>query len=342
MQTKTAEKYFFFGLLLATLLFTFFIFRPFWIVLILGISFSIVLYPMYESLRKVMPSWVSSFLTVLIFTIVVCGPLLGIGTLIFRQSQDLYNSVVGSQGVIPFLDSVGNAINSILPEGVNFDIETRTNEIVSYISENIARVFTATLSAFFSFVLMLLIIFYFLRDGARWKRAIVVLSPLSDREDERIISRLAQSVNIVIKGSLFVAVIQGLVMGIGLSIFGVPNGALWGVVASVSSLLPTMGTSLVSIPAILFLFSIGDTANALGLIVWSFLAVGMIDNLLSPLIVGSKIDIPPLLILFAVLGGIALMGPVGILVGPLTISLLYTLISIYRNEFKQGAQNTAL
>jgi len=98
--------------------------------------------------------------------------------------------------------------------------------------------------------------------------------------------------------------------------------------------LPTIGTSLVSIPAIIFLVSTGAPTQALGLLIWSVVAVGMIDNLLSPLIVGSKINIPPLLILFSILGGISFLGPVGILVGPLTVSLLYALISIYRNEFK--------
>jgi predicted PurR-regulated permease PerM len=137
---------------------------------------------------------------------------------------------------------------------------------------------------------------------------------------------------------MFVALIQGVVMGIGLWIFNVPNPALWGVVAAVASLLPMIGTALVSVPAIIFLFATGSTASSLGLLVWSVVAVGMIDNFLSPIIVGKKIHLPSIIILFSVLGGISLLGPVGILIGPLTVSLLYTLISIYRNEFfKQNA-----
>src|SRR6185503_19865764 len=89
MQTKVMEKYFFFGLLLATLIFSFLIFRPFWIVMILGMSFAIVLYPLYEwLLQKRVPRTPASFLTVLFFVVVLCGPLIGIGALIFNQSQD--------------------------------------------------------------------------------------------------------------------------------------------------------------------------------------------------------------------------------------------------------------
>lgn len=337
MQTKIAEKYFFFGLLLATLVFTFFIFRPFWVVLVLGISFSIVLHPVYNWLARKMPSWVASLLTVVMFAVVVCGPLLGIGVLIFNQSQDLYHNVADGNSIDPFLDSVGENINQVLPDGVNFDVRAKASEFIAYTTGNITSIFTATLSAFFSFILMLLIIFYFLKDGTKWKQSVVVLSPLSDTDDQKIINRLAQSVNAVIKGSLFIAVVQGLLMGFGLFIFGVPNAALWGVVASVCSLVPTIGTALVSVPAIIFLFATNHNGAAIGLAVWATLIVGMVDNFLTPYIVGNKMNIPALLILFSVLGGISLLGPVGILVGPLAVSLLYTLISIYRNEFKQTA-----
>ncbi|OGI95091.1 hypothetical protein A3A03_04050 [Candidatus Nomurabacteria bacterium RIFCSPLOWO2_01_FULL_40_18] len=335
MHTKTIEKYFFFGLLLATLVFTFFIFRPFWIVLVLGISFSVVLYPVYEwFLKKHFPNWLSAFVTLLLFIIVLCGPILGIGTIVFNQSQDVYHKVInGNTG--PLMDSIEAKVNTILPTGVVFDINKKTRDFVSYLSSNIASIFTTTISAFFSFILILLIIFYCLKDGAQWRKAIILISPLGDAEDEKIIGRLAQAVNGVIKGSLFIALIQGVMLGLGLWIFGVPNSALWGVVAAITSLIPTLGTSLISIPAVIFLFIEGHTASAIGLLIWAILMVGTIDNLLGPVIVSKKIKISSLLILFSVLGGISLLGPVGILMGPLTVSFLYTLISIYRNEFKQ-------
>jgi predicted PurR-regulated permease PerM len=336
MQTKIIERYFFFGLLGATILFTLLIFRPFWIVLVLGVSFAIVLYPLYKwFLKWRFPASLASLLTATIFALIVCGPLLGIGVLIFNQSEDLYRSVASEGGAQPFMAKIDNTVNRILPAGIHFNTQEKTSEFVSYLSRNTASIFSTTVSAFFSFVLMLLIIFYALKDGARWRDTIVVLSPLSDADDEKIMTRLERAVNGVITGNLFICLIQGFMVGLGLWIFGVPNGALWGVVAAVTSLLPTFGTSLVTVPAILFLLSTGHTTPAIGLIIWSALAVGMIDNFLSPILVGRKTNIPALLILFSVLGGISLLGPVGILMGPLTISLLYTLISIYRHEFNQ-------
>ena len=337
MQTKIIERYFFFSLLFAVFIFSFFIFRPFWIVLVLGVSFSIVLYPVYEWLNKrKIPNWLSAFLTVLFFIIIIGVPLFGIGIIVFNQSQDAYQMIVSNVDSLSFIDSINNSVNSVLPEGISFDLHEKISIFISFISNNIASVFTSTLSTLFSFILTLLSIFYFLKDGARWRKALVVLSPLSDADDEKIMKKLSRAVNGIIKGYLLVAFIQGILMGLGLALFGVPNPALWGLVTIITSLVPTIGTAIISVPAIIFLFVTGNTIEAIGLLVWAVVIVGMIDNLLSPVIVGSKINLPPLLILFSVLGGISLLGPVGILVGPLTISLLYTLISIYRNEFKQS------
>ena len=182
---------------------------------------------------------------------------------------------------------------------------------------------------------MLLIIFYVLKDGMRWKKALVLFSPLEDKNDEKIIARLSLAVNAVIKGYFFIAIVQGVLLGIGFWIFGIPHGALWGTVAAVASLIPTIGTAFISVPAIIFLYFTGDTYSALGLLIWAVIIVGMIDNFLSPLVVGTKINISPLIIMFSVLGGISFLGPVGILIGPLCVSLLYTLISIYRHEFQE-------
>ena len=337
MQTKIIERYFFFILLFIIFVFSFLIFRPFWMVLLLGISFSIVLYPVYEWFNKrKLPNWLSALLTVFFFIIIIGVPLFGMGVIVFNQSQNAYQIIVNNVHSLSFIDSINNSINRILPEGISFDLYEKISNFISFVSNNVASIFTSTLSTIFSLVLTLLSMFYFLKDGAHWRKALVILSPLSDTDDEKIINKLSRAVNGIIKGYLFIALIQGILMGVGLAIFGVPNSALWGLVTMITALVPSIGTAIISVPAIIFLLITGNTFEAIGLLVWAVAVVGMIDNLLSPFIVGNKINLPPFLILFSVLGGISLLGPIGILVGPLTISMLYTLISIYRHEFKQG------
>ena len=336
MQPKTLEKYFFFGLLLITFVFAFFIFRPFWIVLILGVSISIIFYPVYTWLKKGhLPNWLAAFLTLIFFVLVLCIPLFGIGSIVFDQSQNLYHSIVNNNGNAgPFINIIGSKINHILPKGMHFDINEIFSNFISFLTNNIANIFSATIAALFSFILLLLTIFYFLKDGEEWKKTLLKLSPLSSTADKKIIDRLTQTINGVIKGYLLIAFIQGALMGIGLAIFHVPNPAIWGVIAGIAAIIPPLGTAVVSVPAVIFLFVTGSTGLSIGLLIWSVLIVGMGDNVLNPYIVGHKINVPPFLILFSVLGGITLLGPVGILIGPLTVSLLYTLTEIYQSEIK--------
>jgi predicted PurR-regulated permease PerM len=150
-------------------------------------------------------------------------------------------------------------------------------------------------------------------------------------------NRLSKAVNGVMLGFLLIALLQGFLMGVGLAIFGVPHPALWGVIAAILSLVPVFGTAFVSVPAFIFLLATGHTPQAVGFLIWAVVVVSMVDNFLSPLFVSKKIDISPLLVLFSIMGGISLLGPVGMLMGPLSLTLLFTLVSIYRNEFKEIA-----
>lgn len=334
METKTTEKrYFFFGLLLVTAFLSFLIFKPFISIIVIAGAIAVSLHPLYGFFKKKMNSGLASFLTMLFFLVVLCVPLFGAGSLVVKESRDVYQSITKSETDV-FIKSFNRSINSVLPKNAPFDLREQAASFISFISDNAAKVFTSTLSAIFSFFLVFVMIFYFLKDGDKWKRAVVAISPLSDRDDDEILEKLKRAMDGIIKGSLFVALMQGTFMGLGLWLFGVPNPALWGMVAAVTSLVPMAGTAVVSIPAIIFLFASGNVPAAIGLLAWSVALVGMIDNILSPLLVGTKINLSPIIVLFSVLGGIVLLGPSGGIVGPVIISLLYALVSIYRNEFK--------
>jgi predicted PurR-regulated permease PerM len=217
---------------------------------------------------------------------------------------------------------------------MSFDVNEKVSSFVSFLTKNIANIFNTTISILFSFILLLLTIFYFLKDGEKWRETLLKLSPLSGVADKKILDKFVQTVNGVIKGYLLIAFVQGTLMGIGLAIFHVPNPAIWAVVAGIASIIPPLGTAVVSIPSVIFLFTTGYLGSSIGLLIWATLIVGTCDNFLNPYIVGHKINIPPFLILFSVLGGISLLGPVGVLIGPLTISMLCTLTEIYQNEFQ--------
>ncbi len=342
MQTKTIEKYFFIGFLLIVTIFTLIIFRPFLGVIIVGASLAVVLHPVYSFfLKKVTKqvSWAAALLSLIVFLVLVCGPLVGIGALVVRQSQDAYFSFIDTGTTSPFLNKIGESVNHYLPRSFQVDSEEVANNFLALLSRNIAGIFTATVGTVVSFFLVVLSMFYFLKDGDHWRRSLIIVSPLADTDDEKILNKLALAINGVLKGYLFIALSQGILMGIGLAIFGVPHPALWGVLTAFASFIPTIGTGLIAIPAALYLINTGSIGAAVGFVIWAVVIVGLIDNLIRPLIVGHSTDVPALLVLFSVLGGISLMGPVGVLIGPLTVSLLYALVSIYRTSFHVTSEN---
>jgi len=336
MQPKIAKHLLYFGMFLLAIVFGVLLMWPFVVVIILSAALAVVFYPLHSwFLRKISRGngWVAALLTIIVFLILVCGPLVLIGKSVFQQAQSIYLSLSEQTTSNYVIDRFNDTINRYFPWS-NFQIEDRALGIASAVTARLGDIVSFVLSTIFSLLLVILAMFYFLKDGPRWRASIARNSPLSDESTHKILEKLSHAVTGVIKGYLLIAIIQGILLGFGLWFFGVPNPALWGLLAGIASLIPTVGTSLVSIPAIIFLFSTGDTGAAIGLTVWATFLVGMIDNLLSPIIVGRKIDIHPMFILFAVLGGIALMGPAGILIGPLVVSFIYALTSVYSSEMK--------
>ena len=174
------------------------------------------------------------------------------------------------------------------------------------------QIFSSISSLLLSLFIFFIALYYLLRDGKRVRQMLIELSPLNDREDEGVFDRLELAVNSVIKGNLVIALVQGVLTTIGFMLFGVPNAILWGTVAAVAALIPGIGTGLVFIPAVAFLFFTGANVPAFGLFIWGALGVGLIDNFLGPKLVGSGMKLHPLLVLLSVLGGLMYFGPAGI------------------------------
>jgi predicted PurR-regulated permease PerM len=337
MQISSTEKYFLFVLLLITIILALLILYPFLTMFILAAAFAVVLNPVYLWIKKHLVwnvSWVASLLTVIIFLAFLCVPLFFVGKAVFNQTQDMYYSIVESGASNHFIETIDSSINKVLPSGFAFDTHSKITELISSLSRNLAQFFSSTLNSIFMFVLMVFSLFYLLKDGEKWKNGLINIFPLSDNNTNIILMDLKKSINKIFKGSFIIAIAQGILAWIGLTVFGVPNAIIWAVVAAVASFVPTIGTSVVTVPAILFLFFTGMQLQALGLLLWSILLVGMIDNVLSPYIISKDTAIPSLFILFSILGAISLVGPLGILIGPLVLSLLYSLISIYKKELK--------
>jgi predicted PurR-regulated permease PerM len=337
MQNNSNERYFLLVLLSAVIILALAILYPFLNVIVFSIAFSVVLYPLYSWIKRKIAGgipWLSSLLTVIIFLVCLCIPLAFIGTIVFNQTEQAYQSIVLNGSANIFIDRIDSSVNGILPTGFTFNAHAKVYQLASLVSGNLASFFTSTLNSVLMFIIMVFSIFYLLKDGLAWKNIIVDHSPISSENVEVILSKLSSGINRIIKGSFFIAIVQGLLTTIGFMIFNIPNPALWGTVAGLASFIPTIGTALVTVPTMIYLYVNNMPGQAIGLLLWSMVLVGTIDNILSPYIVSRDTEVPALFYLFSILGGIALMGVTGILVGPLTLNFLYALIDIYKKEAK--------
>lgn len=347
MVNRKLQLQFLLILLAGICVLSFFIFKPFLTPLVLATVFSVVLDPLYRKISHKLGNKesVAALLTVLISVICLLVPLTLLGTQVFQESRQLYGSLAdgnaGGNLIATAIQNTGHTVEKIFPGTEKFFV-TASNNLDVYAKQGLRWLIDHLGSALSSISVLLLDLFifiialyYLLRDGRKLKESLVALSPLNDSDDEMIFGRLTKAVNSVITGNLMIALIQGFLTAVGLTLFGVPNSVLWGTIASIASLIPGFGTVLVIFPAILFLLFTGHALPALGLTVWGTLGVGLIDNLLGPRLIGRGMTLHPLFILLSVLGGVTFFGPVGIFLGPLSLSLLFAFLTIYTSLANQ-------
>jgi predicted PurR-regulated permease PerM len=184
-------------------------------------------------------------------------------------------------------------------------------------------------------IIALITLFFLLRDGKEFIRRLQRLLPMDREHQQRLFRNIVDAVLAVVYGSFVVAMVQGLLAGLAYYFLGVPFAVLWGVVTAFVALLPVGGSTLVSIPATIYLFLQGETIRAFVLLAWSLGIVGTIDNVLKPLLIGNRLGLPVLFLFLGILGGLALFGAVGIILGPVIFALLRALLDLYSEEYRQ-------
>lgn len=335
MNENKLKNPFLLVLLLGIFILSFFILRPFIYPIILAGAFSVVFAPAYRALQlrfKLGVNLASALATILVF-IVIFSPLVFLGTQITKEATGLYDSVIsgGSTGMLTVL--ISERISQYLPSA-NIDIKQYAESGLSWLLPHLGSLFSNTASLLLAAFIFFFSLFYFFKDGHRLKQVVVGLSPLSDSDDQMLLTRLSVAVNAVVRGNILIAIIQSIIATIGFTIFGVPNPALWGAVTMMAALVPGIGTALVLIPVIIYLFVFSSLAMSLGMLGWGMAAVGLVDNILGPRLMGRGTGLHPLLVFLSVIGGIAFFGPIGILLGPIVISLLVALFELYTLRLK--------
>ena len=175
---------------------------------------------------------------------------------------------------------------------------------------------------------------YFLQmDGDKLIRKILYYLPLNSDDENLMMDKFTSVTRATIKGTMLIGILQGGLAGGAFAVAGIDNAVFWGTVMAVLSIIPSVGSALVWIPAVIILIMQGDVGSGVGLLIFCAVVVGSLDNVLRPILVGKDTKMHELMIFFGTLGGIMMFGIAGIFIGPLIASLFVTIWELYGLAF---------
>lgn len=340
MKASYLQLGFFISLAVIALALTIWLFIPFAAPILLAAVFAIVFYPLHSRFARLLPGWpgLTAFISTFLILVIIIAPLIFFGWLVFQESAGVYRSIVNNGNGLHVLPETITKIEDVVArffgiEQFTFNTYIHTEEIVlsilTWVQTNIGELFSRVVEYSVGLFILVLALFSFLRDGKSFVKGIIKISPLNDTFDKQISSRISTAVHSVIVGEVVIALLQGILTGLGFWVFGVPNAAIWGFLAAIAALIPTFGTALVLVPGIAYLMFLVGWLPALGLLIWGSILVGLVDNVLRPIVIDKGMHIHPFLILIAVLGGISIFGPIGFVAGPVILGFLFALLDIY-------------
>lgn len=334
MQTQLEQKAFLLLLALVSVAF-FWLLLPFYGAVFWAVILAIVFQPLQRNLewRFGTRSNLAAFLSVMVCIVIAIIPMSLILGALIREGTELVSQV--QSGAIDPSSVLGNLQDSLPPWAQHwldrFGIDNfeaareRLVELLRQASQAIASralsIGQDTLRLFVSAGIMLYVLFFLFRDGRLIARNVRSAMPLSEEYNAQLTTRFAAVVRATVKGNIVIAVIQGTIGGVAFWLLGVKGALLWGTLMTFLSLLPAVGAALVWAPAAAYLILSGAIGKGIVLIVVGTLVIGLVDNLLRPVLVGRDTRMPDYVVLISTLGGISIFGINGFVIGPAIAAL---------------------
>ena len=319
---------------------------PFLPALTWAVALAVIAHPLHEwIMRRVGKPNIAAGLAVLIVAIGILGPSLLVLQQLFRQAAN------AAQGLQKFVESEQwrsqleryPRLADLVQWGEQNGGVAQIREAMTSMTGNATSVVTGTVWGIVQLLIALFALFYFFRDrraALRWVRHVV---PLSNREVSELLHRVADTIYATIYGTVLVALLQGLLGGLMFWWLGLPAPLLWGVIMALLALIPYLGAFVVWAPAAGYLAAQGEWGKAIALTAWGTIVVGLIDNLVYPILVGGRLRMHTLAAFIAIVGGISVFGMSGIVLGPVIVALAIALVEVWRDRTSYGqAAETAV
>jgi predicted PurR-regulated permease PerM len=316
----------------ALFILAFLILRPILISSLFALILAFIFYPVHSKLYKLIRSKnLSAFIICVVLLAIIIVPLVLSVPFLAKQVLSIYSFVQGETFAGPIHDFLSGFFSS---EEIADNIVIYLNYAVSYASNYMKDAFKGFIfnspSISLHVVLILFVFFFGLRDGDKLVAYIQSLSPLTEESEKKVFGQFKDITYSVVYGQIVIGIIQGLLTGIALFIFKIPNPIVLTLIATFLGILPIIGPSLVWVPVDIYLLLKGDMTGAILLFFYGFLIISGIDNVLRPLIVGKKTKINSGVILVSMIGGLFVFGLLGLIIGPLVIAYLLLILETYR------------
>ncbi len=335
MQTENLQRKAFLALLVAVSVAFLWVIFPMFGALLWGVTFAILFAPLHKRLQKNLrlgPSWAAILSTLLVLLLVVLPAVVVSGMVVQEASaliEKLRSGEIDLAATYRQLMVALPAWLSRLIESAGLgdlsSVQDRIKQTAADGSQPIARrlwiVGQGTLDFAVNFFVMVYLLFFLLRDGPRLMQRIRHATPLDPTVQARLAKNFSAVVRSTVKGNILVALLQGALGGVALLVLGIPGAVLWAVVMAFLSLLPAVGAAMVWGPIALYLLSMGQVAQGVGLIAFGVLVIGLVDNLLRPILVGKETRMPDWVVLISTIGGMSLFGINGFVIGPVVAAL---------------------
>ncbi len=331
------------ALLVLLLVLSFLILEPFLKALFLGGLLAYIFYPLHFRLKAKVGGTASAVLIcLLVLLILVIPAVFFLKTLIF-ESYALFVLVKQKLAVGLFTQCQHQLCGMIKEFGQQPEVSYQIQNVVKAITTSIVDKGSALLVSIpriiLNLVVMFFTLFYFILEGPLWLAKLDKFFSAQKKEYNWVVQRLKDTTYGIIYGYGIVALLQGILGGLGFWIFGLSSPFFWGLVMGLLALVPFLGTGLVWVPAALILFLEGLFQNSSWLMikgglffVYCLLLVSTLDNIIRPKIIGEKARIHPVMVILGIFGGILFFGAIGIIIGPLLLSFTAEIAEIYLKE----------
>jgi predicted PurR-regulated permease PerM len=309
---------------------------PFLAAIVWSVTLAILFAPLDARIqRKIKSPGLSAAATVAIMTIIVVVPaILVVGTLLNEavRSAPVLNSLIDAQRWTRAMDAYPRLAPMLEWINERLDIPDLARALASWLAGWSGSLVRASLAGVVTLLVTFYFLFYLLRDRTEAVAAVRANLPLSEGEFGKVADRVVDTVFATVLGTAVVVALQG---GLGGAMFwwlGLPAPVLWGVLMGMLAVVPFLGAFVIWAPTAAFLALSGDFTSAVILVVWGTVVIGLVDNVLYPMLVGNKLRMHTVLSFIAVVGGLMLLGAPGIVLGPLIVAVSQALIEIWRQR----------